>query len=188
MPQEELAVGWEGLLGNNVTLSGAQSMRRSLRTIQETWGEPCRLFTHPRDDCCQEVVAELESFLTGKNGYALKSLHEAGEYLPAFQSLEVPDTLHRNLLSINAIENSFRNTLGRVTHFRAVPIKQLICAAGTKEGPPADLLGKELPKSTATLQAKKMPSFGLLKQTRHLNLPETVIEFNNHWVIRGVLG
>ena len=38
------------------------------------------------------------------------------------QSLNVPNTLHRNLLSTNAIENSFRNTrrkLGRVTRFRA---------------------------------------------------------------------
>ena len=36
--------------------------------------------------------------------------------------LEAPSTLHRNLLSTNAIENSFRNTrrkLGRVTRFRA---------------------------------------------------------------------
>ena len=39
----------------------------------------------------------------------------------ALQSLDVPNTLHRNLLSTNAIENSFRNTrnkLGRVTRFR----------------------------------------------------------------------
>jgi putative transposase len=36
--------------------------------------------------------------------------------------LEVPNTLHRSLLSTNAIENSFLNTrrkLGRVTRFRA---------------------------------------------------------------------
>ena len=57
-----------------------------------------------------------------KNAEALKSLHEAGEDLIALQSLDVPSTLHRNLLSTNAIENSFRNTrgkLGRVTRFRA---------------------------------------------------------------------
>jgi hypothetical protein len=43
-------------------------------------------------------------------------------YLIALQSLDVPSTLHRNLLSPNAIENSFCNTrgkLGRVTRFRA---------------------------------------------------------------------
>ena len=42
--------------------------------------------------------------------------------LIALQSLDVPNTLHRNLLSTNAIENSFLNTrrkIGRVTRFRA---------------------------------------------------------------------
>ena len=66
----------------------------------------------------QEVVKELEEFLKGKNAESLKSLREAGEDLIALQSLDVPNTLHRNLLSTNAIENSFRNTrnkLGRVT-------------------------------------------------------------------------
>ena len=69
----------------------------------------------------QEVVKELEEFLKGKNAESLKSLREAGEDLIALQSLDVPNTLHRNLLSTNAIENSFRNTrnkLGRVTRFR----------------------------------------------------------------------
>ncbi len=40
----------------------------------------------------------------------------------ALHRLNVPNTLNRNLLSTNAIENSFRNTrrkLGRVTRFRA---------------------------------------------------------------------
>ena len=70
----------------------------------------------------EEVVAELVAFLEPKNAEALKSLREAGEDLIALQSLDVPNTLHRNLLSTNAIENSFRNTrqkLGRVTRFRA---------------------------------------------------------------------
>ena len=69
-----------------------------------------------------EVVAELEAFLKPLNAEALKSLHEAGDDLIALQSLNVPNTLHRNLLSTNAIENSFLNTrrkLGRVTRFRA---------------------------------------------------------------------
>ena len=70
----------------------------------------------------EEVVAELVVFLTPLNAEALKSLHEAGADLIALHRLEVPSTLHRNLLSTNAIENSFRNTrrkLGRVTRFRA---------------------------------------------------------------------
>ncbi len=90
------------------------------------WGELARLFTRLRSvqgkAAAEEVVSELVAFLEPKNAEALKSLHEAGDDLIALQSLEVPNTLHRNLLSTNAIENSFRNTrkkLGRVTRFRA---------------------------------------------------------------------
>lgn len=89
------------------------------------WGELGRLFKRLRSvqgkQAAEEVVKELEEFLQGKNAEALRSLHEAGEDLIALQSLNVPNTLHRNLLSTNAIENSFRNTrnkLGRVTRFR----------------------------------------------------------------------
>ena len=89
------------------------------------WGELARLFKRLREVqgkvAAQEVVKELEEFLKGKNAESLKSLREAGEDLIALQSLDVPNTLHRNLLSTNAIENSFRNTrnkLGRVTRFR----------------------------------------------------------------------
>ncbi len=90
------------------------------------WGELARLFRRLRKvqgkQAAEEVVTELIDFLTPLNAEALKSLHEAGEDLIALQSLNVPNTLHRNLLSTNAIENSFRNTrrkLGRVTRFRA---------------------------------------------------------------------
>ena len=90
------------------------------------WSELSRLFRRLREvqgkDTALEVVNELRTFLKGKNAESLKSLEEAGEDLTALQSLNVPNTLHRNLLSTNAIENSFRNTrnkLGRVTRFRA---------------------------------------------------------------------
>jgi transposase-like protein len=90
------------------------------------WGELARLFKRLREiqgkEAAEEVVKELEAFLEGKNAESLRSLHEAGPDLIALQSLNVPNTLHRNLLSTNAIENSFRNTrnkLGRVTRFRA---------------------------------------------------------------------
>ncbi len=56
------------------------------------------------------------------NAEAYRSLHEAGDDLLALHRLNVPNTLHRSLLSTNAIENSFLNTrrkLGRVTRFRA---------------------------------------------------------------------
>ncbi len=90
------------------------------------WGELARLFRRLRSvqgqQAAEEVVGELEAFLKPLNAEALKSLGEAGDDLIALQSLNVPSTLHRNLLSTNAIENSFRNTrrkLGRVTRFRA---------------------------------------------------------------------
>jgi transposase-like protein len=90
------------------------------------WGELARLFKRLREvqgkEAALEVVGELQRFLKGKNAESLKSLEEAGEDLIALQSLNVPSTLHRSLLSTNAIENSFRNTrnkLGRVTRFRA---------------------------------------------------------------------
>ena len=68
------------------------------------------------------MFGELKSFLEPINAEAFKSLHEAGEDLLALHRLEVPNTLHRSLLSTNAIENSFLNTrrkIGRVTRFRA---------------------------------------------------------------------
>jgi putative transposase len=67
------------------------------------------------------VLRELERFLKPINAEAYKSLLEAGEDLLALHRLNVPNTLHRSLLSTNAIENSFLNTrrkLGRVTRFR----------------------------------------------------------------------
>ena len=89
------------------------------------WGELARLFKRLRSvqgyAAAQEVFAELESFLKPINAEAFKSLHEAGEDLLALHRLDVPNTLHRSLLSTNAIENTFLNTrrkLGRVTRFR----------------------------------------------------------------------
>ena len=96
------------------------------RLSKKHWGELARLFKRLRGvqgrSAAEEVVVELVAFLEPKNAEALRSLHEAGDDLIALQSLNVPNTLHRNLLSTNAIENSFRNTrkkLGRVTRFRA---------------------------------------------------------------------
>lgn len=90
------------------------------------WGELARMFKRLRSvqgyTAAQEVLRELESFLKPINAEACKSLHEAGDDLLALHRLEVPNTLHRSLLSTNAIENSFLNTrrkLGRVTRFRA---------------------------------------------------------------------
>jgi len=73
-------------------------------------------------EAAEEVLGDLKSFLEPINAEAFKSLQEAGEDLLALHRLGVPNTLHRSLLSTNAIENSFLNTrrkLGRVTRFRA---------------------------------------------------------------------
>jgi len=90
------------------------------------WGEAARLFKRLREvqgeDAANEVVGELAAFLKEKNLKAYESLLEAGDELTALHRLNVPNTLHRSLLSTNGRENSFRNTrrkLGRVTRFRA---------------------------------------------------------------------
>jgi transposase-like protein len=90
------------------------------------WGELTRLFKRLRqvegEEAAREVLRDLEEFLGKRNAEALSSLHEAGDELIALHILGVPSTLHKNLLSTNLIENSFRNTrrkLGRVTRFRA---------------------------------------------------------------------
>jgi transposase-like protein len=90
------------------------------------WGELSRQFTRLRSvqgiAAAEEVFGELKSFLKPINAEAFKSLQEAGEDLLALQRLNVPNTLHRSLLSTNAIENSFLNTrrkIDRVTRFRA---------------------------------------------------------------------
>lgn len=90
------------------------------------WGELARMFKRLRQvqgqQAGEEVVAELVAFLKPLNAEALNSLQEAGDELIALHRLNAPSTLHRSLLSTNAIENAFRNTrrkLGRVTRFRA---------------------------------------------------------------------
>ena len=90
------------------------------------WGELTRLFRRLRNvqgiEAAEEVFGELKAFLKPINAEAYRSLHEAGDDLLALHRLNVPNTLHRSLLSTNAIENSFLNTrrkLGRVTRFRA---------------------------------------------------------------------
>ena len=90
------------------------------------WGELARLFTRLRSvqglAAAEEGLDDLKSFLEPINAEAFKSLQEAGEDLLALHRLNVPNTLHRSLLSTNAIENSFLNTrrkIGRVTRFRA---------------------------------------------------------------------
>jgi putative transposase len=90
------------------------------------WGELSRFFTRLQRvqglARAQEVFGELAAFLKRINAEAYSRLQEAGDELLALHRLNVPNTLHRSLLSTNANENKFLNTrrkLGRVTRFRA---------------------------------------------------------------------
>ena len=89
------------------------------------WGELSRLMNRLRKvegaEAAREALGELRTFVESKNAQALASLEEAGDELIALHLLEVPSTLHRNLLSTNIIENSIRNmrgATGRVTRWR----------------------------------------------------------------------
>jgi transposase-like protein len=93
---------------------------------RRNWGELARLMKRLRQvegaEAGREALADLERFLAGKNAAALESLREAGESLIALHTLNVPATLHVNLLSTNAIENPFLNVrrkINRVTRWRA---------------------------------------------------------------------
>ena len=90
------------------------------------WGELARLMKRLRkvegEKAGREAFEDLERFLESKNAAALESLREAGESLITLHKLNVPATLHVNLLSTNAIENPFLNVrrkIGRVTRWRA---------------------------------------------------------------------
>lgn len=90
------------------------------------WKELSGLFKRLRDcqgsEAAQEVASELRAFLKDKNAKARNSLEEAGDDLLRVFELEVPNTLHRTLLSTNCIENVFKNLrrhIGRVCRWRA---------------------------------------------------------------------
>jgi putative transposase len=100
-----------------------RNLRRYLS--KRHWGELRRLMNRIRKvqgaDAAREALEELRRFIGSKNAQALASLEEAGEEVIALHLLEVPSTLHRNLLSTNIIENGLRNVrgkLGRVTRWR----------------------------------------------------------------------
>jgi transposase-like protein len=90
------------------------------------WGEVSRLCTRLRGvqgiAAAEKVPGEPKPFLEPINAEAYRSLNEAAEDRLALHRLNVSNTLHRSLLSTNAIENSFlkaRRKSGRVTRFRA---------------------------------------------------------------------
>lgn len=89
------------------------------------WGELARLFERLRKaqggEQAEAAAAAIRTFLQDKNAQARESFEEAGDDLLRLFHLEVPNSLHRTLLSTNSIENVFKNLrrhLGRVCRWR----------------------------------------------------------------------
>lgn len=89
------------------------------------WAELARLFNQLRkvqgSEQAEAAATAIRTFLQDKNAQARESFKEAGEDLLRLFHLEVPNSLHRTLLSTNSIENVFKNLrrhLGRVCRWR----------------------------------------------------------------------
>lgn len=89
------------------------------------WAELARLFDLLRKaqggEQAETAAAAIRTFLKDKNAQARASFEEAGDDLLRLFHLEVPNSLHRSLLSTNSIENVFKNLrrhLGRVCRWR----------------------------------------------------------------------
>lgn len=89
------------------------------------WAELARLFNQLRKaqggEQAEAAAAAIRTFLKDKNAQARESFEEAGDDLLRLFHLEVPNHLHRTLLSTNSIENVFKNLrrhLGRVCRWR----------------------------------------------------------------------
>jgi len=114
---------WPDAMFQRCLVHKERNLKRYLS--KRDWGELARLMARLRKaqgaKAGREALANLRSFLATRNKEATASLDEAGEELIALHLLEVPNTLHVNLLSTNAIENSIgniRRKLGRVTRWR----------------------------------------------------------------------
>ena len=95
---------------------------RNLRSYlsKRDHGELARLFDRLRKaqgkQASREAYKAISDFLEDKNSAAFASLQEAGEdQLTALQSLGLPATLNRSLLSTNIIENSILNIRRRMS-------------------------------------------------------------------------
>ena len=94
------------------------------------WGELARIFkrirtNHGEIDAHDTIKASVD-FLKRLNAESLKFLEEAGDELIALQSLDVPNTMHRNLLSTNAIEITQKETRDMKYAPARRPIKRLV--------------------------------------------------------------
>jgi putative transposase len=115
---------WPSAVFQRCLVHKERNLKRYLS--KRDWGEVARLVKRIRvaqgADAGREALAALRRFIAHRNAEALASLDEAGEELIALHLLEVPNTLHRSLLSTNLIENSIRNIrgkIGRVSRWRA---------------------------------------------------------------------
>ena len=115
---------WSDAVFQRCLVHKERNLKRYL--ARRDWAEVSRLMRRIRKvegaDAGRETLADLRVFVASRNKEALASLDEAGEDLIALHLLNVPSTLHKNLLSTNAIENSIgniRRKLGRVTRWRA---------------------------------------------------------------------
>lgn len=114
---------WPRAIFQRCLVHKERNLRRYL--AKRDWGQLARLMQRIRKsqgaEAGRKALNELRRFVTARNAQALESLKEAGDELIALHLLEVPNTLHRSLLSTNAIENSIRNIrgkIGRVTRWR----------------------------------------------------------------------
>jgi putative transposase len=114
---------WPRAIFQRCLVHKERNLRRYL--AKRDWGSLAQLMQRIRkaqgEEDGRKALDELQDFAAARNAQALASLKEAGDELIALHLLEVPNTLHRSLLSTNAIENSIRNIrgkIGRVTRWR----------------------------------------------------------------------
>lgn len=100
---------------------------RNLRAYlpKKDWAELKRLFKRLRlcegSEQAKAAAGEMDAFLSGKNRQARQSWSEAGKEAFTLPDLDVPNMLHKSLLSTNCIENAFKNLrrhIGKVCRWR----------------------------------------------------------------------
>ena len=100
---------------------------RNLKSYLSTrhWAELARLFKCLRQcqgpEQAKEAAEAIEVFLRNKNAQAKASWLEASDEVIVLPRLDVPNELHRSLLSTNCTENLFKNLrrhIGKVCRWR----------------------------------------------------------------------
>lgn len=122
--RKAVAKQWDAVVFQRCLIHKERNLRSYLP--RRDWGELARLMKRIRNaqgpKAGREALAELKRFVGKRNAEALASLNEAGDDLIALHLLDVPNTLHKSLLSTNLIENSINNIrrkTNRVTRWRS---------------------------------------------------------------------